>query len=111
MGEVVRPAEQVDDLIALDGAGARINRVRPDAGQIVGVDSRDVSLAVDSHARRDAVIAGVDIGGETLQPVGDELDGTAEHLGDDGDGHFIGIDVDLDAVAAADIAADDAHGR
>ena len=64
---------------------------------------------VDGHARLDAVVAGVDVAGEALQPVGDELDRTAHDLGDDGDRDLVGVDVHLDAVAAADVAADDAH--
>ena len=46
---------------------------------------------------------------EALQPVGDELDGARQHHGDDGGGDLVGIDVHLDAVAAADVGADDAH--
>ena len=57
----------------------------------------------------DAVIAGVDVAGEALQPVGDELDGATDDLGDHGNGDLVRIDVHLDAVAAADVAADDAH--
>ena len=55
------------------------------------------------------MVAGVDVGGEALQPVGDELDRAAHDPGYDGDGDLVGIDVLLDAVAAADVGADHAH--
>ena len=109
VGEVVGPADQVHHLVALHRAGARVDRIGADAREVVDVDGGDAPLRVDGHARLDAVIAGVDVAGEALQPVGDELDRPAHDLGDDGNRHLVGVDVHLDAVAAADIAADDAH--
>ena len=85
VGEVVGAADQVDDLVALHGAGARIDRIGADAGEVVDVDGGDAPLGVDRHARLDAMVAGVDVAGEALQPIGDELDRPAHDLGDDGD--------------------------
>ena len=107
--KIIRPAEQVDDLIAFDGAGARINGIRADARQIIGIDREDLAIGIDRHACCDAVIARVDIAGEALQPVGDELRRAAEQFGDQNGCDLIRIDVHLDAVAAADVRADDAH--
>ena len=64
----------------------------------------DAAVLVDGQARLDAVIAGVDVAGEALQPVGDELHRPAQQLRHDDDGDLVGVDVDLDAVAAADVA-------
>ena len=64
---------------------------------------------VDRHAPADAMVAGVDVGGEALQPVGDELDRAAHDPGDHRHRHLVGVDVHLDAVAAADVGADHAH--
>jgi hypothetical protein len=55
------------------------------------------------------VVAGVDVAGEALQPVGNELDRPAQDFGNDGNRDLVGVDMHLDAVAAADVAADDAH--
>ena len=109
VGKVVRAADQVHDLVALHRAGARIDRIGADARQIIDIDGGDAALGIDGHAPLDAVVAGVDVGGEALQPVGNELDGPAHDLGDDGHRHLVGIDVHLDAVAAADVGADHAH--
>ncbi len=109
VGKVVGPAHQVGDLVALDRAGARIDRVGADAGQVVDVDGGDAALRVHGHASRDAMVAGVDVAREALQPVGDELDRAAHDLGDHRHRHLVGVDVHLDAVAAADVGADHAH--
>ena len=110
VGEVVGAAHQVDDLVAFHRAGAGIDRVGADAGQVVDVEGGDAPLRVDGHAALDAVVARVDVGGEALQAIGDELDRSAHDLGDHRHRDLVRVDVHLDAVAAADIAADDAHG-
>ncbi len=109
VGEVIGTADKVDDLVALDGTRARIDGIGADAGQVVDVDGGDAAIRVDGHAPLDAVVARMDIAGEALEPVGDELDGPTHDPGDDGDRHLVRIDVHLDAVAAADIRADHAH--
>src|SRR5262249_55415951 len=53
--------------------------------------------------------AGMNVTGEALEPIGDKLHRPANELCDHGDGDLVGINVNLDAVAAADVAADDAH--
>ena len=109
IGKVVGPADQIDDLVALHRTRPGIDRVGADTGQIVDVDRGDAPLRVDRHAPGDAVVAGVDVGRKTLQPVGDELDRAAHDPGDHRHRHLVGIDVNLDAVAAADVGADHAH--
>ncbi len=73
-------ADQIDDLVGLDAAGARIDRIRPDPGQIVDGKSRDRAVALDADLGVDAMIAGVDVGDEAFQPVGDEFDRPLEQL-------------------------------
>jgi hypothetical protein len=76
----VRTADQIDDLVSLDPAGARIDRIRPDPGQIVDRESRDRTVAPDADLGVDAMIAGVDVGDEAFQPVGDEFDRPLEQF-------------------------------
>ena len=65
-GAVVRArigaADQAHDLIGLDAAGARIDRIGPDAGQVVDRESRDRAVVFDADLSLDAMIAGVDVG-------------------------------------------------
>ena len=58
-----------------------------------------------------AMVAGMDIGVEALDPVGDEFDRPAQQFRQRIGRHFVGIDVDLDAEGAADILADHANLR
>ncbi len=109
VGEVVGAADQVHHLVAFHRAGARIDRIGADAGQVVDVDGGDAALGVYAHAALDAVVAGVDVGGEALQPVGDELHRPRHDFCDDRGGDLVRVDVHLDAVAAADVGADHAH--
>ena len=70
----VGAADEIDDLVGLDRAGARIHRIGSDAGEIVDLERGDGAVALDADLALAAVIAGMDIGIETLDPVGDELD-------------------------------------
>jgi hypothetical protein len=70
---LVRPAGQVDDLVAFDAAGAREHAERADAGQVVDLEGQDLAGPRGRDARADAVLARMDVGDEALQPVGDEL--------------------------------------
>ncbi len=107
----VRPAGQVDHLVALDPAGARVDRVRPDCGQVVEVEREDLPVlaACEPHLR--AVLARMNVGEEGLEPVGNELHRAAEDHRDRRGRHLVGIDVHLDAVRAADVLADHPHVR
>ena len=107
-GAVVRagvgPADQVDDLVGLDRAGARIDRIGADAGQVVDLERGDVAVALDRRCGAlHAVVAGVDVGDEAFQPVGDEFDRPPQQLRQRDRRHLVGIDVHLDAERAADI--------
>ena len=93
----VRTAHQVDDLVRFDAAGARIDRIGPDAGQIVDGERGDGAVALHADLRLDAMIAGVDVGDEALEAVGDEFDRPLQQLRQRGRGHLVRIDVHLDA--------------
>ena len=105
----VRPADQVDDLIGLDAAGARINRIRPDAGQIVDLERGDRAVFLDADARLDAMIAGVDVGDKAFEAVGDEFDRPLQEFCQRDHRHLVGIGVHLDAERAADVFGEHAH--
>ena len=104
-------ADEIDDLVGLDGAGARIHRIGTDAGEIVDLERRDGAVALDADLALAAMIAGMNIGIEALDPVGDEFDRPAQQFRQRIGRHFVGVDVDLDAEGAADILADHANLR
>ncbi len=69
----VRAAGEVDDLVGFNAAGARIDRVRPDAGQVVDRERGNGAVLLHADARLDAVIAGMNVGDEALEAIGDEF--------------------------------------
>src|SRR5262249_14078413 len=104
----VVPAGEVDDLVGLDARRARIDRVRADAGEVVDLPGGDGAVALDPDLRLHAMVAGVDIGDEALDAVGDELDRTLEQLGERDRRHLVRISVHLDAERAAHVLGHDA---
>ena len=104
-------ADQVDDLVGLDGAGTRVHRIGTDAGEIVDLERHDGPVALDADPALAAMVAGVDIGVEAFDPVGDEFDRPAQQLRQRIGRHFIGVDMNLDAEGAADVLADHANLR
>ncbi len=106
-GAIVRTgvgaADQIDDLVRLDAAGARIDRIGPDAGQVVDLERRDGAVALDADLGVDAMIAGMDVGDKALEPVGDEFDRPLQKLRQRHRRHFVRISMDLDAERAADV--------
>ena len=109
IGEIIRPTTQVHDLIALNGRGARIDRVRPDSGPIIDVNREDLAIGIHRDLGFDFVVAGVNVSAEAFKTIRDELDRTAHHLCDGSGRHLVGIDMHLDTIRPADIAADDTH--
>ncbi len=112
-GAVVRAgvgsADQIDHLVRLDAAGARIHRIRADPGQIVDLESGNDAVALDAHLRLDAVVAGVNVGDEALETIGDELDRTPQQFRQRHRRHLVGIGVHFDAERAADVFGQHAH--
>ena len=111
-GAVVRagigPAGEVDDLIGLDAAGARIDRIGADAGEVVDLEGGDGAVLPDADLALHAMVARVNVGDEAFQPVGDELDRPLQQLRQRHHRHLVGIGMHLDAERAADILGDDA---
>ncbi len=105
----VRAADEVDDLVRLDAAGARIDRVGADAGQVVDLEGGDRTVAFHSNPRLDAVIPRMDVADEAFQAIGDELHRPLEQLGERRRRHLVGVDVHLDAEGAADVLGENAH--
>ena len=105
----VGPADEVHHLVRLDAGGARIDGVGADAGEVVDLEGGDGAVVLDADLRLDAVVAGVDVGDEAFQPVGDELDRALQHLRQRHRRHLVGIGVHLDAEGAADVLGHDAH--
>ena len=112
-GAVVRagvgPADQVDHLVGLDAAGARIDRIGTDPGQVVDLEGGDGAVALDADLRLDAMVARVNVGDKALEAVGDEFDRPPEQFRQRDRRHFVGVDVHLDAERAADVLGEHAH--
>ena len=105
----VGPAGEIDDLVGLDAAGARIDRIGADAGEVVDLERGDDAVLVDADLGLDAVVAGVDVGDEALDAVGDEFHRPLEQLRQRHRRHLVGISVHLDAERAADVLGQHAH--
>ena len=105
----VRTANKIDDLIRLDGAGARIHRIGADAREIVDFERRDRSVALDTDPSFAAVIAGMNIGIEAFGPVGDVLNRPPQQLRQRISCHFVSVDMNFDAEGSSDILADHAN--
>ncbi len=105
----VGAAHQVDDLVGLDAAGARINRIGADAGEVVDLESGNGAVVLDADPGLDAVVAGMDVGDKTFDPVGDEFHRALEQFRQRHRRHLVGIGVHLDAERAADILGEHAH--
>src|SRR3954453_14690286 len=100
--------DEIDDLIGLDRTGAWIHRIGPDPRKIVDLECRNGAIALDADLSLAAMVAGMNVGVEALDPVGDEFDRTSQQLGKSVSRHFVGINVNLDTKGAADIVADHA---
>src|SRR5690349_1164791 len=72
----IRASDEVHDLIRFDRAGARIHRIRPNAGEVINLERQDRAVAPDADLALAPMVASVDIGIEALDPVGDKLDRT-----------------------------------
>ncbi len=77
--ETVRCAHQPEDLIAFDDAGSGIGGERADTGHVLHIHCEDSSVCICCHAGANAVIAGVNIGDEGFDAIGDIFDRTAKH--------------------------------
>ena len=69
----VWPAGEIDDLIAFDAAGARIDGVGADAGEIIQIKRKNFSRLGAGHAQFYFVFARVNVGEKGFQAVGDEF--------------------------------------
>jgi hypothetical protein len=69
----IGPADEIDDLIGFDRAGARIHRIGADPGEIVDLERPDRAVALDADPPLAAMVTRVDIRIEAFDPVGDEL--------------------------------------
>ncbi len=102
---LVGPAREVQDLVGLHRAGARIHGVRADAGQVIEFHGRDLALGIEGHLAVHPVHSRMDVGQERFQPVGGVLHRAADHLRQGDRRHLVGIDMHLDAERTADITA------
>ena len=105
----VGPARDVEDLRALEHAGARILRVGAGARQHVDVEAHDLARLAHGDARLHEVLARVDVGHEQLQPVGDELDRPAQLDCRRSCRQLVAVAVDLEPERAADVRGHDLH--
>ena len=107
VADPVRTREEPDDLIALHHAGARV------AGPWSHARDRARSEAehgpVGAHGRLDVdeVLAAMDVGRERLETIGDPLHRPSQPHGEQAGGDVVGVAVDLEAEAAADVRRDD----
>ena len=93
----IGPAGDVEDLVGLEHAGARILRVGAGARQHVDVEGLDLAGLAHGDACLHRVLARVDVGHEGFQPVGDELDRPTEPDRRGGCRHLVAVGVDLEA--------------
>src|SRR5215510_2543733 len=112
-GAVVRAgigsAGEIDDLVRLDAGRARIDGVGADAGEIVDLPGSDGAVVLDADLRLNPMVAGMNVGDEAFDTVGDELDRALEQLRQRHRRHLVGIGVHLDAERAADILGHDTN--
>ena len=106
--EAIGSADQPEHLIALDHAGARIGRERPDGRDVIDIHGNDGAFTVERHARAHAMIAGMNVGDKRFDAVGDILHRAAEQHAEADRRHVLMIDVQLHTERAADIRRDDA---
>ena len=106
---LVRATHQIDHLIAFNGAGAREHGIRTNAGEVLHVKAQNFTVTVDRDAGLDVVVAGMDVAGEALQPIGHKLDRTAQHDGQRDGRKVVGISMHLDAKGATDVLAHHAN--
>ena len=99
----VRRSGQIQHLIGLDRRGARIHRIRADACDIVKRQRSNMPIRGDGDPSVDNMITGVNIGQETLQPVGDILYRTAKDLCRSSRCNIIAIGMNLNSERAANI--------
>ena len=97
MLDPIRRASQIEHLIALNGAGSGIHRIRPDTGQIEKIQRHDCAVCLHCHFRRHHMFAGMNVGDKTFIAVGDEFDRTLQQFGSNGSRDIIAISVNLDA--------------
>ena len=70
----VRPAHEIHDLVCFDAAGARVDRIGPDAGEVVDFPRRDGAVALYADAGVHPMVARMNVGDEAFQPVSNEFD-------------------------------------
>src|SRR5215510_10092325 len=99
----------VEDLIGFEHAGAWILRIGAGGGQHVEIEANDLARTLDGDARLHPILAGVDVGHERLQSVGDELDGTAELDCRRRRRELVAGAVNLEPKRAADVGRNDLH--
>ena len=105
----VRPADEIHDLVGLDAAGARVDRIGPDAGEVVDFQGRDGAVALYADAGVHPMVARMNVGDEAFQPISDEFDRPLQQLGQRHGRHLVRIGVHLDAERAADVLGQDTH--
>ena len=104
--EVVGSAAKIDDLITLDRAGAWIDGIGADPGQIINIKGQHAAFRIHCQAALDTMIARMDVAHEGFKTVCNEFHRAAHDARHGGDRDLIRIDMHLDAKAAADILAD-----
>ena len=105
--KVVRRAGVGDQHHAFGDVEPHRHAVGADRGNVVDAHRGDLAVGVNGHARRDLMVAHMDVGQKRLQAIRQELHRPADHLADGRDRHLLGIDVDLESEAAADVRRDD----
>ena len=75
----IGPAGQIDHLIALNAAGARVDRIRPNGGQVINFERENFTGFGGCQSRLDAMLASMDVGQKRFHPVRIKLDRTTQH--------------------------------
>ena len=107
--ERIGAAHQVDDLVRLDTARARIHGIGADTAQGVDLEGKDGTVVPDRDLAGHPLVTRVNVGDEALHAVRDELDRSLEQHGEPDGRDLVGIGVHLDPERSSDVARDHPH--
>src|SRR2546422_665545 len=108
-GRAVRARQDRSTPEWLEGAGERVDVVRPAVGHRARSEATEHAVGLRGDLDLHPLRAGVRPRGEALATLLDPLDRASEHARGRGDRHVLRKDVRLETEAASDVGRDDPH--